>query len=251
MTKQQSIILFNILLIAQIRYFSMCKASACLSLFFILFITTVNATTHNVSVSSNIFTPNSLTIEAGDTVRWSNTGGGHNVRASDGSFRCAEGCDDRNDGGNGNPSGALWSFEITFHTIGTVSYFCEPHINFGMQGSITVVEPSSVAVHEIHATTANDFLPADLTIQRGDVVRFINDGGVHNINSTDNSLICSEGCFGDGTNADFNPTGFPWDIYVKFNSVEEISYHCSNHQATGNTGILRVLTDTVFSSGFE
>lgn len=216
-----------------------------------LYINTAQSTTHDVVVSSNIFTPNSLVIEAGDTVRWTNTGGEHNVRASNGSFRCAQGCDDRDDGNDGNPSPALWSFEITFHTIGTTSYFCEPHIGFGMQGSITVVEPTSVSVHQVHATIGNDFIPADLTIQRGDAVRFINDGGVHNINSTDNSLICSEGCFGDGTNADSNPTGFPWDIYVKFNTIGEVNYYCSNHQATGNSGILRVLTDTVFSNGFE
>jgi len=207
------------------------------------------AKTHDVIVSSNVFTPNSLQIEAGDTVRWTNTGGGHNVRASDGSFRCAEGCDA--EGGNGNPSSTLWSFEVTFRTLGTTAYICEPHIDFGMQGSVTVVEPTTVAVHEVHATTNNGFEPSDLSIQRGDVVHFINDGGEHNINSSDDSLICSEGCLGDGTNTDNEPTGFGWDVYVRFNQIEEIPYFCAAHEISGTPGIIHVITDTLFASGFE
>ena len=212
-------------------------------------IQTLSAKTHEIIVSSNVFTPNSLVIEAGDTVRWTNTGGGHNVRASNGSFRCAQGCDA--EGGNGNPSSILWSFEVTFRTVGTIPYICEPHLVFGMQGSITVIEPQSVMVHEIHATTSNGFGPDDLTIQRGDIVRFINDGGEHNINSADDSLICSEGCAGDGTNTDSNATGFPWDIYVRFNQVEEIPYFCAAHEISGTPGIIRVLTDTIYYNGFE
>ena len=207
------------------------------------------AKTHEVLVSSNVFTPNSLVIEAGDTVRWRNIGGGHNVFASNGSFRCAEGCE--SEGGNGDPSTNFWISEVTFREIGTVAYICQPHVGFGMVGSITVIEPQSVTVHEVHATTTNGFEPDDLTIQRGDVVRFINDGGAHNINAVDNSLICSEACAGDGTNFDSDPTGFPWDIYVKFEQVVDIPYFCANHENTGTGGIIRVLTDALFSNGFE
>ena len=197
-------------------------------------------------VSSNVFTPNTLSIEAGDTVRWINTGGEHNVRASDGSFRCAQGCDAN--GGNGNASANFWSFEVTFREIGTVAYICEPHLVFGMQGSITVVEPQSVTVHEVHATSNNNFNPEDISIQRGDIIQFSNDGGVHNINAVDNSLICSVGCQGDGTNTDHDPTGESWDIYVRFNEVTEIPYFCAAHN---NNGIIRVMTDTLFMNGFE
>ncbi len=37
------------------------------------------AKTHEVFVSSNVFFPRDILIEAGDTVRWINTGGSHNV----------------------------------------------------------------------------------------------------------------------------------------------------------------------------
>jgi len=116
---------------------------------------------------------------------------------------------------------------------------------FGIVGSITVVEPTSVTVHEVHATTSNSFAPVDITIEQGDVIKFINDGGEHNINSVDNTLICSQGCVGDGTNSNSNPTGFPWEIYVKFNQTTEISYFCQTHEFTGGQGIIRVI-DTVF-----
>lgn len=208
------------------------------------------AKTHDVIVSSNVFTPNSLVIEAGDSVRWTNIGGGHNVRASDGSFRCAEGCD-ADENGNGNPSSELWSFTVTFRTVGTVPYICEPHIGFGMQGSITVVAPQSVTLHEVHATTSNGFNPDEITILRGEIIRFINDGGEHNINAIDGSLICSEGCRGDGTNTDYNATGFGWDIYVRFNEIAEIPYFCAAHENSGTPGFIYVLTDTLFINSFE
>ncbi|MFK8011808.1 MAG: plastocyanin/azurin family copper-binding protein [Marinicellaceae bacterium] len=222
------------------------KAAICHFFILLFLVENSSAETHEIIVSSNVFSPNSLVIEAGDTVRWINTGGSHNVRASNGSFRCAQGCDA--EGGNGSPSSELWSFEVTFRTLGTVPYICEPHIDFGMQGSITVVEPQSVVVHEVYATIENEFVPNDLTIQRGEVVRFINAGGEHNINSVDNSLVCSEGCSGDGTNADNSPTGSDWDIFVKFSDVAEVPYFCATHN---NSAIIRVESDGIFKNGFE
>ena len=207
------------------------------------------AKVHEVIVSSNIFTPSNLVIEAGDTVRWRNIGGGHNVFAADGSFRCAQGCEA--EGGDGDPSTELWISEVTFREPGIISYICQPHISFGMQGSITVTQPTSVTVHEIHATIANDFEPSDITINQGEIIRFINDGGVHNINAADDTLICSQGCIGDGINLETNPTGFPWDIYVRFDEVSVIPYFCANHEKTGTGGIITVVSELIFSNDFE
>ena len=98
------------------------------------------AAPHTVTVSNFMFTPRSLTINAGDTVTFTNSGGSHNVNADDSSFRCAHGCDGDGAGGNGNVSSA-WSFTRTFNTAGTIRYFCEAHGGpggSGMAGSIIV-----------------------------------------------------------------------------------------------------------------
>ncbi len=223
-----------------------------MNILFALFITviiwhnTLCAKTHEVLVSSNVFTPSTLVIEAGDTVRWRNTGGSHNVFAINGNFRCAQGCEAN--GGDGNPSSEPWVAEVTFRQLGTFVYICQPHIGFGMQGSVTVIEPNTVSVVEITATIDHEFIPDEVELLRGDAIRFINQGGEHNINAIDDSFICSEGCMGDGTNTEYEPTGFPWDIFIKFNEIVEIPYFCSQHN---NTGLLRVLTDTFFENGFD
>jgi len=83
------------------------------------------------------FAPGQLTINAGDSVTFTNLGGAaHNVHADDNSFRCANGCDDC--GGDGSPSGADWSFTRTFNTPGTIRYHCDEHVTMGMTGSIVV-----------------------------------------------------------------------------------------------------------------
>lgn len=86
------------------------------------------------------FSPQFLTIQAGDTVTFLNLGGYHNVVADDGSFRCAHGCDGDGEGGNGNPTSDLWFATVVFPTPGTVGYFCEPHGSpgSGMFGTIIV-----------------------------------------------------------------------------------------------------------------
>ena len=220
-----------------------------LKLTLIIITFSANSKTHEVLVSSNVFSPSSLIIEAGDTVRWRNTGGTHNVFANDGSFRCANGCDAS--GGDGNPSSLAWVAEVTFRQTGIFNYYCQPHVSFGMVGSVTVIEPTSVNIHYIQATVGNDFIPADISIQRGDVVKFSNAGGEHNIHSLDDNMICSESCEGDGFNTETGATGSPWEFYYKFATVEEITYQCDAHINTGNTGIIRVLTDTLFENGFE
>jgi len=100
----------------------------------------VGAKEWEVDAENNLtFNPPTLTINAGDTVIFKNKGGQHNVQADDGSFKCAQGCSDT--GGNGNPSGALWSFTRTFSTPGTIRYYCINHGapgGIGMAGSITV-----------------------------------------------------------------------------------------------------------------
>lgn len=91
------------------------------------------ATNHQVSVTSNVFTPSSLTITAGDTVTWTNNGGNHNV---DG--RTATYPSNPSSFYSGAASGSSWVFSHTFTIAGSYTYDCTPHVGFGMVGTITV-----------------------------------------------------------------------------------------------------------------
>jgi plastocyanin len=85
------------------------------------------ADVHDVTaLASNQFTPSQLPVKVGDTVRWTNSGGGqHNVRFDDGSF------DDPPD-----PSTANWIVSRSFTTEGSFGYYCEQHP--AMRGTVSV-----------------------------------------------------------------------------------------------------------------
>lgn len=98
-----------------------------------------SAATVTVTASNFKFTPATVTINAGDSVKfvWG-SGAPHNVRADNGSFRCANGCDDT--GGSGTPASG-WTVTRTFSTAGTIPFYCELHGGpggIGMAGSIIV-----------------------------------------------------------------------------------------------------------------
>ncbi len=224
----------------------------CLHLIIVLLLLSASdlfARTHVVTVRDNSFNPATVIIEAGDTVRWVNEGpGSHNVY-SVGNFRCANGCEA--DGGDGNPSDAAWVAEVTFRLPGTIPYECQPHVQFGMVGTVVVQTPSSATTHEINTNLNNQFVPNDLTITAGDVVYFNNQGGVHNFRTDDGVLLCAQGCEGDGQIVNTDPTGFPWEFYVRFDEVAEIPYFCANPAHSEQTGIIHVLSDLLFRSSFE
>jgi plastocyanin len=85
------------------------------------------------------FSPAQMTINVGDTVTFTSLGGAaHNVHADNGSFRCANGCDNDGHGSNGTPSADQWIAVVTFNQAGVVSYRCDLHGSMGVVGSITV-----------------------------------------------------------------------------------------------------------------
>jgi len=90
------------------------------------------AATHDVTVGNNSFSPNDLTIEVGDTVRWTNSSGrSHDVTADDGSFA--------------GPTSNNFVYSRTFTNIGEVLYYCSVHSspgqnrNTSMNGRINVI----------------------------------------------------------------------------------------------------------------
>ena len=82
------------------------------------------------------FSPDEVTIAPGDSVRWTNQGGFHNVKFDDGSFEQP-----------GNPASS-WPDPVvrSFPSAGHFRYYCEQHGGpggSGMAGTVHVVAPGS------------------------------------------------------------------------------------------------------------
>ena len=95
-----------------------------------------SATKHTVTQSGFAFSPSSITVAPGDTVRFVRTGGSHTVTS----------------GANCTPSGLFnatlsasstsFVWTVPASTAGTtVPYYCIPHCGGGMVGQIVVVAP--------------------------------------------------------------------------------------------------------------
>lgn len=90
--------------------------------------------------SAFAFNPSALTINAGDTVTFTNfcpsgSCGFHNVDSTGGptTFKCSTNCTSNN-----TPNSTAWSDVVPFPTPGTVTYQCDQHFSFGMTGTIIV-----------------------------------------------------------------------------------------------------------------
>ncbi len=94
---------------------------------------------HTVNAMGFLFTPADITIQIGETVRWENTGGNHNVNGGldvypnnpEGIF-------------SGAPAAAPWTWDYTFTLPGVYDYHCDLHLGANMVGTVTVegeVEP--------------------------------------------------------------------------------------------------------------
>jgi plastocyanin len=86
--------------------------------------------THDVSIVGLSFRPNDLTIAVGDTVRWTNSGASHDVRADNGAWASTIGFE---------------TYERTFDSVESILYHCSVHsapgrsIETSMNGRINVV----------------------------------------------------------------------------------------------------------------
>jgi plastocyanin len=120
------------------------------------------AATHDVDSRDFIFVPADLTIAPGDTVRWTNSQGSHNVVANNGSFS------------SGAVRSGNWVFSHTFDSVGDFRYFCQLHgtvTGFGMAGIVRVVAAGGDAAPgnlRFAANNANvsEGNTATLTVQR-------------------------------------------------------------------------------------
>lgn len=100
----------------------------------------LGAATHNVSSGNFFYSPNSVNINAGDTVQWSGLGSGHNVAQS------ADAGSDNYDGSgfrSGNTNSGVNTYSFQFNTPGTYFYVCENHAGANMKGQVVVAAVAS------------------------------------------------------------------------------------------------------------
>jgi plastocyanin len=95
-------------------------------------------TKHTITASGMTFTPNSLTINQGDTVEWDNVSGFHNVNGTQATFPA-------NPASFGNsPASAPWNYTFVFTVAGNYAYQCDVH-GANMSGAISVQPATSIA----------------------------------------------------------------------------------------------------------
>lgn len=99
--------------------------------FVLLGIPTSHATIVPVQILDSFFSPDSVTVNQGDTIRWTNNGA--LLHTSTSGTSCV--LDGTWDSPNLGPGG---TFEWAFTTIGSFPYFCRFHCIFGMVGTAVV-----------------------------------------------------------------------------------------------------------------
>lgn len=116
--------------------------------------------------------------------------------------------------------------------------------------TLAMMFASACAHATVWIVTANPdstFTPSYLLIYRGDTVKFVNDGGLHNVHADDNRFICSLNCTTNNA-----PSTEAWQAIVRFDRLGSFGYYCEAHGdlTSGMRGMIEVI-DRVFVDGFE
>jgi plastocyanin len=89
--------------------------------------------------STNQFLPNTITIKAGQKVRWVWAGGVHSVVSGAACVPDNKFCNPSDTSCATAPTATTGNtYEHTFPTAGTFPYFCQPHCTVGMTGTVIV-----------------------------------------------------------------------------------------------------------------
>ncbi|MBF0563736.1 MAG: cupredoxin domain-containing protein [Nitrospirae bacterium] len=175
---------------------------------------TALAATYTVNVQSFSFTPPTLNINAGDTVKWVFQSSGHTTTSGS---NCTP--DNKWDSGFIASGG---TFQFTFNSAGTYPYFCTAHCDLGMTGNI-VVSPTAAGISV--AIQANGSISQSITIKSSDTLTI--------------SIKLSSGSYA-GTNAD-------WWFVEQTPAGTLLSFDVSKTPPTfGVPGLKAVVTTNLF-----
>ena len=114
-----------------------------------LIIANTNAATYNVDSGNYFYLPQSLTVNVGDTVNWTNVGGFHNVNFD---INSITGVSFNNPVAFiSTPTSSAFMYSYTFTSPGSYSYDCSVgmHAVNGMIGTITVNAALSNSIYDI------------------------------------------------------------------------------------------------------
>jgi plastocyanin len=91
---------------------------------------------------SRTFAANTVTITAGQSVRWEWGSSNHNVVSGTGLVADNQFCSPGDTNCTANPLSLVGTvYTHTFNTPGTYSYFCRQHVGSGMTGTVQVNPP--------------------------------------------------------------------------------------------------------------
>ena len=221
-----------------------------------------NAATHDVTVGNNFFSPNDLTIEVGDTVRWTNnTGRMHDVTADDDSFA--------------SPTSGNFTYSRTFMSVEEVLYYCSVHSGPGrdrdtfQNGRIVVVSATlstDVSIESIDVFGGSHEAGEDLTVKTNLANTGAADSGMFDIDfyvSTDEMITSSDTLVGTksissiaaGANSNIEenvnlPAGLAVGDYFVGAIIDVDDNSSSNNTMATETPIF-VFTDFIMNAGLN
>lgn len=103
------------------------------------------------------FTPATVNINVGDTVRWTWSTSNHTVNSGSGCTSDGSYCSPNDTSCDTNPaSGATAVYTHTFSQAGSFSYFCRIHCFSGMKGTVVVSSPSTLRIDSVAPPAGRD-----------------------------------------------------------------------------------------------
>ncbi len=154
---------------------------------------------HHVTQVGSTFIPVSIGVKVGDIVRWNWTSGNHTVTSGtectvDGTFNSKL-----------NKSTQTFEWTVPEGAPSAVHYFSSSDCGANMVGAIIVIPPpKQVFVFQLE----NTFHPSEITVHKGDKIRWVRSSGSHTVTSGSN-------CTADGifhSPLDGDTQSFLWTV---------------------------------------